>query len=129
MPETADYNSDPAAIAWARAKIQRRADHYRDWEKQARAQGETERANQWRMVAQCMERDFLGSGGCVIAAFDRSPRCYTRPPPDLVARHRRGSRGRATTTPQTTRHEHHGDTDERHQDPRPDPGERRTLRR
>jgi hypothetical protein len=70
MPEAVDYNSDPGAITWARAKIQRRVDLYRDWEHQAHERGDADRARQWRIVAAAMERDFLGVGGCVIAAFD-----------------------------------------------------------
>jgi hypothetical protein len=70
VPETVDYNSDPAAIAWARAKIQRRVDHYRDWERQARERGDVARADQWRKFAWFLEHDFLGDNGCVVAYFD-----------------------------------------------------------
>lgn len=63
-----NYDADPDALAWARAKIQRRIDHYRDFERQAKEKGTDSEI--WRNIAWSMERDFIGAGGCVIAAFD-----------------------------------------------------------
>jgi hypothetical protein len=64
------YDTDPAALAWARAAVQRRIDHYRGFEAKARTSGSEERAAQWRKMANLLHMDFIGGEGCVIAAFD-----------------------------------------------------------
>ena len=64
------FDSDPEALAWAREKIQRRIDHYRDWQTKTLASGNLVANRTWRIVATTMERDFIGAGGCVVGAFD-----------------------------------------------------------
>jgi hypothetical protein len=77
------FDADPAALAWARAAVQRRVDHYRKFEAQARERGDEERASQWRKHANLLRMDFIGGEGCVIAAFDeRRPQL---PDPEEVA--------------------------------------------
>jgi hypothetical protein len=65
------FNSDPDALAWARAKVQHNIDKFRGWEREA---ADPEKKRQWRMMANMLQRQFIGGEGCVIAAFDeRSP--------------------------------------------------------
>lgn len=69
MPDFHRLDSDPEALAWARAKVQNRIDHYRKFERQATEQGSSD-PKQWRLIAWSLERDFIGGEGCVVAAFD-----------------------------------------------------------
>jgi hypothetical protein len=64
------FNSDPDALAWARAAIQREVDRLREWQQQCIDKGETERAQQWKKMANLLEIRFIGGKNCVIAAFD-----------------------------------------------------------
>lgn len=77
---TADYNRDPDALAWARTKIQREIDKFRDWERCDEDAGNTERAKTWRMMRNILDRQFIGGTGCVIAAFDERLPAYARMP-------------------------------------------------
>ena len=70
MSEPRRFDTDPEALAWARAAVQRRIDHYRGFEAQARDSGGDEQASRWRRVANLLHMDFVGGTGCVIAAFD-----------------------------------------------------------
>jgi hypothetical protein len=64
------YNSDPDALAWARAKVQRQIDKLDRWHREATDQGKPEQAGQWRRISAYLRRTFIGGEGCVIAAFD-----------------------------------------------------------
>lgn len=64
------YDTDPDALAWARARVQHQIDRFRRFEAQARERGDEERASQWRKYANLLQMDFIGGEGCVIAAFD-----------------------------------------------------------
>ncbi|MFE5895857.1 hypothetical protein ACFQ67_00250 [Streptomyces sp. NPDC056488] len=68
-PDT-DYDRDPAAIAWARRKIQDEIDRCRKFHASATEAGKPEQAEMWRRLANRMERTFMGGDGCVIAYFD-----------------------------------------------------------
>lgn len=73
MPEFTKYDSDPEALAWARARVQHTIDKMRRFERQAREQGTTD-PEQWRKFGNMLEREFIGGQGCVIASFDeRTP--------------------------------------------------------
>jgi len=66
-----NYDADPAAIAWARAKLQRSVDRLHDFERQAIEKGAPERVERWRRTAKWIEWQILGTGeGCVITPFD-----------------------------------------------------------
>lgn len=67
---TRDFDRDPEALAWARAKVQRDIDRYRRFESAARSEGRTEQASLWRKMANLLNMDFIGGEGCSIAAFD-----------------------------------------------------------
>ena len=70
MTTPADYDRDPNAITWARAKIQAEIDRCRQFADQANAAHDTEQHEMWRRLANRMQRVFLGGQDCVIAAFD-----------------------------------------------------------
>ena len=65
-PMTPDFDTNPAALTWARQKIQARINKLRAWERQDRA----DRASVWRQIANHIERELIGTGSCAIAAFD-----------------------------------------------------------
>lgn len=65
-----DYDRDPEALAWARAKVQREIDKLRDFERQCTDRGDAEKAAQWRKMRNLLAMRFIGGTGCVIAAFD-----------------------------------------------------------
>lgn len=69
-PDLSRFDSDPDAIAWARAKIQQTVERAELFEKHATERGQADMAARWRLAAQVMRRDLLGGRGCVIAAFD-----------------------------------------------------------
>lgn len=71
-PTTSDarFDRDPAALAWARAKVQREVDKLSGWQTIDAAGGEPERSEQWRRHVNHLKRTFIGGDGCVIAAFD-----------------------------------------------------------
>jgi hypothetical protein len=64
------FDSDPEALAWARSKIQGRADRYAEWEQKARDEGDEDKAMRWRRLKNMLHMDFIGGEGCVIAGFD-----------------------------------------------------------
>lgn len=69
-----DFDRDPEALAWARAKVQHEIDRMVSFERQAAETGTTDPA-QWRRFSGMLRRSFIGGEGCVIAAFDeRLPR-------------------------------------------------------
>lgn len=66
----ARFDSDPAALAWARRKVQHDIDKLSEWQRTDAANGETERSQRWRRHVNHLKRTFIGGEGCVIAAFD-----------------------------------------------------------
>lgn len=63
---TKDYDLDPEAIEWARAKVQWAVDRARNFESKS-----TDNAEGWRRVANIIEMWLLGDGtGCVITPLD-----------------------------------------------------------
>jgi hypothetical protein len=64
------YDTDPAALAWARAKVQAEIDRCNDFTTSALAAGKPEQADMWRRLANRMQRTLVGNEDCVIAAFD-----------------------------------------------------------
>lgn len=64
------FDHDPAALAWARAKVRRNIDKLRRWQATDAANGEEDRSKRWRSMANHLHRTFVGGEGCVIAAFD-----------------------------------------------------------
>lgn len=69
LAEPAEFDRNPEAIAWARAKIQREVAKMADWERRATEDGKTDPIL-WRKIRNFLQREFLGTGNCVIAAFD-----------------------------------------------------------
>ena len=65
-----DYDRDPAALAWARTKIQHDIDRLTRYHTSAKAAGADEQAETWRRMANRLRRTFIGDSGCVIGAFD-----------------------------------------------------------
>lgn len=65
-----DYDGDPEALAWARAKVEAEIDRAARFVDQATAQGVTDSAEFWRRHALHLHRAFIGGEGCTIAAFD-----------------------------------------------------------
>jgi len=83
LDHLARFDSDPDALAWARAYVQRRIIQFRQFEAKARDRGDEEMASRWRRHANLLQMDFIGGTGCVIAAFDeRKP---SLPSPGEVA--------------------------------------------
>ena len=70
------FDSDPDALAWARQKIQHEIDRFADWERKDTEAGEIDRAMQWRKMRNMLVRQFVGTGGCVIAGFDERLPAY-----------------------------------------------------
>lgn len=64
-----DYDSDPEALAWARAKIQRHLDRYEAYAAKAKTKPGGGNPT-WAALARAYRRDLLGQDGCVIASFD-----------------------------------------------------------
>ena len=77
------FGSDPEALAWARGHVQRLADKFRRFETEARADGRTEQAQQWRKMANLLQMQLIGGTGCVIAPFDE--RRPSLPDPEEIA--------------------------------------------
>lgn len=65
-----DFDRDPEALAWARAKIQRHIDQCAQFEQQGAERGDPELALRWRRTKNYMRMKFIGGRGCVIASFD-----------------------------------------------------------
>lgn len=69
-----DFDRDPAALAWARTKIQEYIDRLADFERQAQEQGDRITQHGCGVARLITERHFLGDGGCVIGVFhERRP--------------------------------------------------------
>lgn len=69
-PDLSRFDTDPDAIAWARAKIQHAVERAEQFQKHNTDTGSPEWAERWRITAAYMRRTLLGGRGCVIAAFD-----------------------------------------------------------
>jgi hypothetical protein len=70
MADGSKYDTDPEALAWARAYVQRDITRFRAFEAAAAGGGNPELASQWRKFANLLAMDFIGGEGCKIAAFD-----------------------------------------------------------
>lgn len=80
MPDRSPYDTDPNALAWARAKVQDYIDHLADFERQAKEKRDPATATGCAVSRLLAQRHFLGDGGCVIGAFDeRRPGLSARP--------------------------------------------------
>lgn len=65
-----DFDRDPAALAWARTKVQAYLERLAAFEQQSAAAGDEASARCFRIVQSHVRSFFLGDGGCVIGAFD-----------------------------------------------------------
>jgi len=82
--EQLDYDRDPEALAWARARVQQHIDRYEDLLAQAKAAAaenpeHMDRVRFWFRLAGVVRRDLTAGTECVHAAFDARL-------PDLLAR-------------------------------------------
>lgn len=64
------FDSDPEALAWARAKVQAYIDRLADFERQATEKQDQITAHGCGVSRLLAERHFLGDGGCTIGVFD-----------------------------------------------------------
>lgn len=71
------YDRDPEALAWAREKVEALIYKMKNFEEQARRNGNTD-PNQWRKIANLLHREFIGGEGCVVARFDHRLPEFTR---------------------------------------------------
>jgi hypothetical protein len=65
-----DFDRDPEALAWARAKVQDYVDRLADFERQAKEKRDPATATGCAVSRLLAERHFFGDGGCVIGVFD-----------------------------------------------------------
>ncbi|MEU9323237.1 hypothetical protein AB0D91_05395 [Streptomyces canus] len=65
-----DFDRDPAALAWARTKVQEYIDRLAAFEQQASEQGDRITQHGCGVARLMAERHFLGDGGCTVGAFD-----------------------------------------------------------
>jgi hypothetical protein len=65
-----DYDSDPEALAWARAKVQREVARCRHYHRTATDAGDATQADMWRRLANRMDRVLVNGDGTDLAAFD-----------------------------------------------------------
>ena len=63
-----DFDDDPEALAWARARVEREIARMQDFQRQAKAKGRDPLP--WLRHKNLLHRAFIGGSGCVIAAFD-----------------------------------------------------------
>lgn len=68
-PAAADFDRDPAALAWARSKVQSYIDQLARWEQEAKDREATLKMLGLGAARVLALRHFLG-GGCTIGAFD-----------------------------------------------------------
>jgi hypothetical protein len=71
-----DYDRDPAALAWARAKAQHYIDQLTEWEQQANERGATAKALGIGAARVLATRQLTGGEGCTIAGFDERLPAY-----------------------------------------------------
>lgn len=63
------YDTDPDALAWARAKAGQVESRWRKFSDDARQSGDSRNADLWAWLANGVSGELLGRG-CVIGAFD-----------------------------------------------------------
>lgn len=71
------YVPDQAAVDWARAHVERTIAKYKGWEQKALQEGNADRARRWRVVANVLQMELIGSG-CVIGPFNEKRVEYNR---------------------------------------------------
>lgn len=78
----ADFDRDPAALAWARGRVQFYIDKAQRFCEMAAERGNVDQASGWRRIANFMRYSLIGRGNCVVGAFDeRRPSLpWTRTP-------------------------------------------------
>lgn len=77
---TARYDTDPDALAWARTRVQHQLDRLAEFEARATETGRTELAHGLSMARRSTEQLLLGGEGCVVGAFDeRRPTMFGTP--------------------------------------------------
>lgn len=72
------YDTDPEALAWARAKVQHYIDRLAKFEKQATESNSSNKARGLRVARRSAEQTLIGGEGCTIAAFDERLPDFTR---------------------------------------------------
>ncbi|MCF2531731.1 hypothetical protein [Yinghuangia soli] len=65
-----NLDADPAALAWARGKIQHHIDKLNRFRENAAERGDSAAAEQWRRIAGYMSRYLIAGGSCTIGSFD-----------------------------------------------------------
>lgn len=70
MPDLTRYDTDPAALAWARAKVQHHIERLAKVQQQAAESGQPAKARGLAIARRSTEQMLIGGQGCVIAAFD-----------------------------------------------------------
>lgn len=79
---SARYDTDPDALAWARAKVQHQLDRLAAFEARATETGKTELAHGLSMARRSTQQLLLGGERCVVAAFDeRRPMMFAAATP------------------------------------------------
>lgn len=90
MADLSRFDRDPDAVAWARAKVEKVRDQFREFQRKAAAAGKAEQSDMWRKMANMLDLKLIGGKTCVITAFDeRLPamaRLRDAAEEDLVAR-------------------------------------------
>ena len=69
-PGQARFDSDPDALAWARARIAPTLRRLREFERAAADQGDELDAHRWRGLHNMLTIELCGGGGPIMAAFD-----------------------------------------------------------
>jgi NTP pyrophosphatase (non-canonical NTP hydrolase) len=64
------YDTDPDALAWARAKVQHYIDRLARFEEHATDSNSSNKARGLRVARRSAEQTLIGGEGCVIGAFD-----------------------------------------------------------
>jgi hypothetical protein len=75
---TSRYDTDPDALAWARAKVQHHIERLVEFERQADTKGDIDKARGLAIARRSTEQLLIGGEGCVIGAFDARRPDFTR---------------------------------------------------
>lgn len=67
---TSRYDTDPDALAWARAKVQHYIDRLAKFEEHATDSNSSNKARGLRVARRSAEQTLIGGEGCVVGAFD-----------------------------------------------------------
>lgn len=70
MSDPSRFDTDPEALAWARAKIQHHIERLAKFEQQATESGQPAKARGLAIARRSTEQLLIGGQGCVIGAFD-----------------------------------------------------------